>query len=84
MKLSHLIHRYTDTARLDLSPNTIRDYTLTFKRLVDHLGDVEFSEIAATDIRGFLLHLTDEFELGKKSLGNAWIALSALWSWAAT
>jgi len=84
MRLSHLIYGYTDTARLDLSPNTIRDYSLTYKRLVEHLGDVEFGEIGPADIRGFLLHLADEFELGKKSLCNAWIALSALWTWAET
>lgn len=83
MNLSNVLQGYWLSRRRDLSINTQRDYSLTFRRLQEYLGDPEFSEIDGKSLNLFLDHLVDEYELGKKTILNAWIALSALWTWAA-
>lgn len=69
---------------MDFSLHTVDDYQVTFKRLVEFLHDPEFEAITTNDLRRFLAHLVDKYELGHKSLSNAWIALSSLWTWAET
>ena len=90
MKLSDALDWYW-TAKVDLSPATRRDYTLTFRRLSEFVGaDKQIEEITARDLQGFLTHLKETLTgrrkgpLSKKTLCNAWVALSSLWEWAHT
>ncbi len=67
----------------DLSPHTVRDYTLTFTRLRAFLGPSTTIEgVSPDDLRRFLDDVQAEHELSAKTLANVWIALSSLWSWA--
>ncbi len=81
--LSGAIEGFWLTKRRNLSPHTISDYGLTFRRLCEYIGpDERFDKISGRQINQFLDYLIDEFEIGPKTLLNAWIALSALWTWA--
>jgi integrase/recombinase XerD len=91
MKLSRAIQGYWLEKRLNLSSNTIIGYEVIFRRFVEFLNDAEMDRITSNDVREFLFaYLPDEHKqrtsksLGKKTVANAWIALSSLWSWAAT
>ena len=76
-----------------LSPHTLDDYTRTFRRFQDHIGDPLLSSITAKDIRRFMAHLKatpvtpdgiaprPTRTLSNKSLLNVHCALSALWTW---
>jgi len=69
--------------RRTLSENTVRDYTVTFSRLREFVGaGTGFEQIGSEQIHKFLNHLRDKIGLGDKTLANAWIAMSSLWSWA--
>lgn len=60
-----------------LSPHTVLDYSLTFRRFVEHFGAQKFiGSIAPGDVRVFLATIPG----GKKNKANAHIALSALWT----
>lgn len=83
MDIQNAIQGFWLSRRRDLATNTQRDYALTFRRMIDYCGNVEFSDIDGKSLNLFLDHLVDEYGLGKKTLLNSWIALSALWSWAA-
>lgn len=81
--LGGAIEGYWLTRRRDLSPHTVSDYSLTFRRLIDYAGaDTPFDQISGRLLNQFLDYLIDEYEIGAKTLLNAWIALSALWTWA--
>lgn len=82
MLLSQALAGYWLENRISLSLHTIRDYQLTFSRFTSFLGDPAFVSITADDVRRFLVHIQAKHNLGKKTLLNHWIALSALWSWA--
>jgi len=82
MCLSNALTGFWLDKKLNLSKHTITGYRVIFKRLIAFLDDPEFDQITTTDIRRFLAHLLDEYGLGHKSLSNAWIALSSLWTWA--
>ena len=71
--------------RRDLSPHTIRDYELTFRRFREFIGggEVAIKAIKRTHVERFLNHLRDDLGLSAKTVGNHWIALSSFWSWAA-
>lgn len=84
MLLSDAISGYWLEKKVNLSSSTIRDYQLTFDRLLSFLGDVPFANIVADDVRRFLAHVQVEHDLGRKTLANHWIALSSLSSWAET
>jgi len=80
MRLDTVIEGYWLARERDFSPNTVNDYTLTFSRLITHLGaGIEFERITAGEIHGFL----NSFDLAPKTLSNIWTALSSLWTWAA-
>lgn len=82
MKLKDALEGYWLEKRRILSKATIKDYTLTFRRLQESLGeDAEFEKITALHLRVFLEELK-EGGLGPKSLLNVWTALSSLWTWA--
>lgn len=82
MKLHNALDGYWLAKERDFSPNTIRDYRLTFRRLVDFLNDPEFETLSGQDLNRFLNHLRNHHKLANKTLCNAWIALSSLWTWA--
>lgn len=69
--------------RSNFSPNTIADYTLTFTRFAEYIGDTPLADIDAADVQHFLEHVRTERKLGKKTIANMWIALSSFWTWAA-
>ena len=82
MKLSHALTGFWLDKKISLSRHTITGYRVIFKRLIKFLDDPEFDLITTNDLRRFLAYLVDEYALGHKSLSNAWIALSSLWTWA--
>lgn len=61
-----------------LSPHTLDDYQRTLKRFLDHVGDVPINQVKSTQLTAFLASRN----VGKKTLLNYHIALSALWTWA--
>lgn len=82
MQLSNAIEGYWLTRRLDMSPHTVSDYGLTYRRLIDYVNNAEFEAIGTMTIRRFMAHLASEYDLSDRSLSNVWIALSSLWTWA--
>ena len=63
-----------------MSPHTIADYSVTFRRLGEFLGpEREFEAITAADVNRFLNHL-ESLGISAKTQLNAWTALSSLWS----
>ena len=82
MRLSDVITGYWLDKRLDFSPTTIPGYERTFARLLAFLGDPEFTDIASNDIRRFLAHLADHYRVSRRTVHDAWIPLSSLWTWA--
>jgi site-specific recombinase XerD len=63
-----------------LSPHTLTDYNNTFRKFEAFLdGDPPLASLTVADIRAFLNSLDG---LSAKSVANAHIALSALWTWA--
>ena len=71
--------------RRDLSPHTVRDYELTFRRFREFIGggEVTIKAIRRGHVERFLNYLRDDLGLSAKTVGNHWIALSSFWSWAA-
>lgn len=62
----------------NLSPNTIADYTRTYRKfLAFRQDDPPISELTARDIEAFLASQ----DCSKKSVLNYFIGLSALWTW---
>lgn len=83
MKISAAIDGYWLSKKRNLSQNTVNDYTLTFRRLVEFLSEKQdFEAITAHQLRLFLNHLSTTRQLGEKSMLNIWVALSSLWTWA--
>lgn len=74
---------YWLSKRRDLSANTINDYTLTFRRFGAWVGATPVAKVTPAQINGFLDHLASDLGLGRKTVQNAWTALSSFWSWAA-
>ena len=68
--------------RRNISRKTYLDYSSTHARFRAFLGgNVKFESIKTDDVRKFFLALRDD-GLSPKSINNAWIALSGLWTWA--
>lgn len=63
------------------SINTMREYRNTLRKWVECIGDVDTSELGADHVRRFLYQLRIEEELAPKSVKNAWIGLSAFFTW---
>jgi len=78
-----------------LSPNTIRDYRNSYKKLLLYFGgDVPFASISRDRLLAFFAWLQDEYvsepdgiaprgkiRLSPKSINNIHTAASALWAW---
>jgi site-specific recombinase XerD len=66
----------------DFSPNTVQDYSGTFRRFQAYVGpDRQVEDITSNDIHQFLNFLQRKRRLSNKSLANAWMALSSFWTW---
>lgn len=77
--LSKLVDEYMMSMQARrLSPNTILDYGRTLKRFVEFVGTgADARNITSRQIEIFLASLT----LGKKSIQNCYVGLSAFWTW---
>jgi len=83
MRLDYAMEGYWLSKRRNLSPNTQRDYELTFRRFLEFVGpDAEVEAITSSDVEQFLNFLTDELGLSDKTVINHFIALSSFWTWA--
>jgi len=70
---------HLDATARRLSINTIKDYQGTFRKFSAWLGeDVPLASITRTQVKGFLA----DQKVGKKTLLNYHVGLSALWTWA--
>ena len=69
--------------RRNVSPATVQDYSGTYRRFREFLGadPVHFEKVTTDQARKFLAKL-HEGGAAPKSVANAWIALSSLWTWA--
>jgi integrase/recombinase XerD len=83
MLLSTAFEGYWLARQRNLSPHTVRDYQLTFRRFQEHLGaDRELAAITSDDVQRFLNHLRDDGQHSPKTVLNYWIGLSSFWTWA--
>jgi len=79
--VSEVIEAFVETKAAVLSPHTMQDYGLTFRRFCEFLETPDtrlIHEVTAKDIRAFL----DTIPGSKKNRKNAHIALGSLWSFA--
>ncbi|MDT8896658.1 tyrosine-type recombinase/integrase [Thermanaerothrix sp. 4228-RoL] len=77
--LSEAIEQFLYAKRVRrLSPNTLKDYERTLRRLSHFLsGDIPVNEITPAHIRRFMASI----KLSNKSLLNIYVGLSSFWSW---
>jgi integrase/recombinase XerD len=77
--LAQVVQAYTEAKTLVLSPHTMLDYGLTFRRFLEFVpAERPIHEIDQKEIRDFLNTIPG----GKKNKQNARVALGALWSFA--
>lgn len=82
MRLSEAIEGYWLDKRLELSPTTIPGYEKTFTRFLAFVGDVAFDAVTSDDVRRFLAWLPTAYPMGRRTVHDAWVPLSSLWTWA--
>lgn len=82
MNFSTALEGYWLSRKRDFSQNTINDYTLTFRRFAEHIGDLHVEQITAQHINSFLNHTQTKHNLSSKTVKNMWIALSSFFTWA--
>jgi integrase/recombinase XerD len=82
MKLSEAMGDYWLAKELTMAETTMPGYQRTFRRFVEYVGDVEIAAVTSADVRRFLLHLRNDMRLGKRTVSDAWVPLSSLWTWA--
>lgn len=83
MKLSDALRGYWLTKELEFSDKTVPGYRRTFERFVAFMDDCPIEAVTSADIHRFLLHLKQAYGLGKRTISDAWVPLSSLWTWAA-
>ena len=83
MRISEALDGYWLDKILHFSPTTTPGYRLTFRRLVEFLGDPPIENITANDLRRFLAYWEGQ-GLSKRSVHDMWVRLSSLWTWAET
>lgn len=83
MQLQTAIDGYWLEKKRNVSINTYNEYTNTFNRFLRYIGPTtDFAAITADHVRKFLNYLRTQHRLKPKTVANAWIALSSLWTWA--
>ncbi len=82
MKLSSAILGYWLDKKIEFKPKTVVSYSHIFDLLTAFVGDIDIDKITSNDVRRFLVHLADTRKLSKRSLYDAWVPLSSLWTWA--
>lgn len=82
MNLSDALQGYWLDKKLEFSPHTIESYNRVFDRFIAFTDNRDIEAISSDDIRRFLVHLRSEFDLSRRSVHDAWIPLSSLWTWA--
>jgi integrase/recombinase XerD len=82
MKISTALEGFWLEKRRQVSPRTVENYTRIFNQFIDHLGDLELEQVTTIDIRRHLDHLERVRRLSKRSVYDAWVGLSSLWTWA--
>jgi integrase/recombinase XerD len=82
MRWDDALDGYWLARRRNLSTHTIEDYARTYRRFGLFVRNAEVKQITAAQVNAFLNYLSEEMELGPKTVLNAWIALSSFWSWA--
>ena len=84
-RLEDAIRAFWLERKRDVSTNTFLEYSHWYRGLSAFLdASICIEDITPNDIRAWLNELADEGELSDKSLSNAWVALSALFTWAET
>lgn len=81
MKLSQVLDGYWLANGQRLSRTTTRNYQYIFRRLLGDVGDLEFDQIGTDHVRRHLARI-EAGGLAKRSVSDAWVALSSLWTWA--
>ncbi|MCC6454759.1 MAG: tyrosine-type recombinase/integrase [Caldilineaceae bacterium] len=82
MKISDALQGYWLTKELEFSDTTTPGYHRTFARFVVFMSDCDIEAVTSADIRRFLLHLKNDFGLSRRTVSDAWVPLSSLWTWA--
>lgn len=82
IKLSDVLGGFWLDKRKDFSKRTTENYTRIFRYFSNFLGDVEFNKISTDDVRRFLDYLGTERKLSRRSVYDAWVPLTSLWTWA--
>ncbi|MGV8953688.1 MAG: tyrosine-type recombinase/integrase [Cypionkella sp.] len=82
MQFEVAVQMYWSEKRRNVSDCTVADYSVTFRRFAEFVKSKEVEVITANDVRRFLAHIEKQHALGKKTVCNAWVALSSFWSWA--
>lgn len=82
MHWENALDGYWLARRRSLSKATVLDYNLTFRRFGIWIKNAEIETIKPAQVNAFLTHLDDDLDLAPKTILNAWIALSAFWTWA--
>lgn len=68
----------------DFSQNTVNDYSHTYRRFAEFIGDQPVDKITALHINQFLNQTKERNDLSDKTVKNMWIALSSFFTWAKT
>src|SRR5690606_13692895 len=66
----------------EFSDKTTPGYRRTFERFIAFMGDCDIEAVTSADIRRFLQHLKQDYGLGRRTVSDAWVPLSSLWTWA--
>lgn len=81
MLISNALKGYWLERKRDLSPATYAEYTHWHRSFIAFHGDPVVTEVTAAHVRQWLNDLAEE-DLADKSLSNAWVAMSAFFTWA--
>lgn len=82
MRFSDALEGFWLERRRGYSEHTVRDYSVTFRRFRQFIGDANVDGLSADDVRRFLDSMQQRYGLSDKTLCNYWTALSAFWTWA--
>ena len=76
--LTGAIQDYTNARSLRLSPNTMQDYRITYRRMINHFGEqYPVNKITSQQVQAFLQTIPGS----RKNKLNAYIAMGSLWTW---